>query len=88
MLIKYTFQKGKAVEVEVPEELGGLILRMEAVEHNSDRRETRRHESLDDWSDKDSRAEDSSADVAASVLRRLEAEALYAAVAKLKPDEQ
>ncbi len=61
---------------------------MEAIEHNSDRRETRRHESLDDWCEKDPRAEDGSADVAAAVLRQLETEVLYAAVAKLKPDEQ
>jgi RNA polymerase sigma-70 factor (ECF subfamily) len=88
MLIKYEFLKGKAVEIEVEDEIGSVILQIENDTYNSDRRETRRHESLDDWNGKDRRLVDLSDETSNTVLRSLDAQALYRAIAKLKLDEQ
>ena len=84
MLIKYQFINGQASEVEVDDGLGETIIQIENDTYNSDRRETRRHESLDD----NTAAAGLTVDVEGEVARRLAAEALHLAIAKLNPDER
>ena len=46
MKIKYEFAN-EIIEIEVSEEWGSVILEMDRLEYNNDKRETRRHLSLD-----------------------------------------
>ena len=43
MKIKYEFVNGESVEVEVTEELGKIIVDMDRIEYNNEKKETRRH---------------------------------------------
>ncbi len=53
VIIKYEFIDGKKIEIEVSAELGQVILQIDKETKNNDRRETRRHKSLSELSDKD-----------------------------------
>ena len=46
MIIKYEFLNGEKIEVEISDDLGNTILQIEKATKNSDRREARRHKSL------------------------------------------
>jgi len=84
MLIKYQFINGQASEVEVDDGLGETIIQIENDTYNSDRRETRRHESLN----ASTATAGLTVDVEGEVARRLAAEALHLAISKLNPDER
>lgn len=47
MKIKYEFLTGETVEIEVPETIGKVLIGIDKEAKNSDRRETRRHNSID-----------------------------------------
>ncbi len=47
MKIKYEFLDGQTVQFEVSGEFANAILELEIEQKNNDRKETRRHESLD-----------------------------------------
>ena len=47
MEIKYEFVTGEVLEIEVEDALGEVLLEFDRRERNNDRRETRRHMSLD-----------------------------------------
>ena len=47
MKITYKFVTGEVVEVEVSEEIGGVIVDLDRLEYNNDHKETRRHCSLE-----------------------------------------
>jgi RNA polymerase sigma factor (sigma-70 family) len=85
--IKYTFITGESVEADVPEEVGNIILEIEKSQELKNRSETRRHESLSLF-DKDIKSVDLSTDIFGNVLKNLETDRLYAAIAKLKPKEK
>lgn len=88
MKIKYEFLKGQVVEVEVSDEIGAVIVQIEKDTANSDRRETRRHVSFEEWTEKTDTLADPEADVEREVMNRDDAAALHRAIARLKPDEQ
>lgn len=46
MIIKYEFLDGQAVEIEVDESLGEVMIEIEQEQYNRNRAETRRHNSL------------------------------------------
>ena len=47
MEIKYEFVTGEVLKIEVADALGEVLLEFDRQEKNNDRRETRRHMSLD-----------------------------------------
>lgn len=55
---------------------------------NNDRRETRRHKSLSELSDKDDLIADESIDIEENILQKFDMDKLYDAIFKLKPSEQ
>lgn len=88
MKIKYEFATGEVVEIEVSDDIGEVIVAIEKDTHNSNRRETRRHESYSDDNDKQETLLDKSVDIAAEVEKKLSYEALYKAITKLEPQQQ
>lgn len=87
MKIEYKFVTGEKVYVDVNEEFEDIILELDNELKNNNRKETRRHESLN-LLDKDKKIADMTADVLEDVLKKLDIDKLYDAIAKLKPQEQ
>lgn len=88
MIIKYEFIDGKNIEIEVSTELGQVILQIDKEAKNNDRRETRRHQSLSELSDKADSVADESIDIEEDILQKFDMDKLYGAISKLKPSEQ
>lgn len=88
MIIKYEFIDGKKVEIEVSTELGQVILQIDKEAQNNNRRETRRHQSLSELSDKTDSVADESIDIEEDILQKFDMDKLYDAISKLKPSEQ
>ena len=86
MKIEYKFITGEKVYVDVDEEFEDIILQLDNELKNNNRKETRRHESLN-LLDKDKKVSDTTADVLEDVLKKLDIDKLYDAIAKLKPHE-
>ncbi len=87
MKIEYKFATGEKVYVDVNEEFEDIMIELDNELKNNNRRETRRHESLN-LLDKDKKIADMTADVLEDVLKKLDIDKLYDAIAKLKPNEQ
>ena len=87
MKIEYKFVTGEKVYVDVNEEFKNIIHELDNELKNNNRKETRRHESLNSL-DKDKKIADMTADVLEDVLKKLDIDKLYDAIAKLKPQEQ
>ena len=88
MKIKYEFATGEEVEIEVSEEISEISIQIDKKIHNSDRRETRRHNSYGDCNDKQKILRDASVDVEKEVFSNLEFETLDKAITKLQPQQQ
>ena len=87
MKIEYKFVTGEDVSIEVYGEFEEIMLELDKNLKNNDRKETRRHESLDLF-DKDERNSDITVDILGDVCRNFDKDKLYDAIAKLKPQEQ
>ena len=87
MKIEYKFVTGENVSVEVNGEFEEIMLELNSNLKNNDRKEMRRHESLD-LLDKDTKSMDVTADILEDVCKNLDKDKLYAAIATLKPGEQ
>ena len=87
MKIEYKFVTGEKVYVDVNEEFEDIIRELDNDLKNNNRKETRRHESLN-FLDKDKKIADMTTDVFEDVLKKLEMDKLYHAISKLKPHEQ
>lgn len=87
MKIEYKFVTGENVSIEVYGEFEEIMLELNNNLKNNDRKEMRRHESLD-LLDKDEGTADITTDVFEDVLKNLDKDKLYAAIAKLKSQEQ
>lgn len=87
MKIEYKFVTGEDVSIEVYGEFEEIMLELDRNLKNNDRKETRRHESLDLF-DKDERNSDITVDILGDVCRNFDKDKLYDAIAKLKPQEQ
>jgi RNA polymerase sigma factor (sigma-70 family) len=79
MEIKYEFVTGEVLAIEVEDELGEVILELDRQERNNDRRESRRHMSLDgmDFEGETFRAE---ADTPREAMGRVDTERLMEAL--------
>ncbi len=87
MKIKYEFLDGQTVQIEVSGEFANVILELEIEQKNNDRKETRRHESLD-LLENDICCADKSSDLFDETLKKTNSERLYEAIKKLKPCEK
>jgi RNA polymerase sigma factor (sigma-70 family) len=88
MKIQYSYCDGQSISIEVEDNLGEIIIQLEKDEYNSNRRETRRHESYSDDNDKRNTLADPAADVETDVIRAVENNRLYRAIHALQPQQQ
>lgn len=88
MVIKYEFVTGEKVEFEVSNDLSNTIVQIESEIKNSDRRETRRHQSISEVLDKSDMLIDQNINVEEEILKRFDSYKLHDAISKLKPKEQ
>ncbi len=82
----YKFSTGDYSEVEVTGSLEYLIKKIEADTFNSNRKETRRHESYNKSGNLNILA-DKSVDIEAEFIKEQTVQSLYNAISKLKPSE-
>ena len=87
MKIVYKFVTGEKVRIDVKGELEASILEINYDQGLVNRKENRRHESLD-FFDKNPQNKDKTANIYGQVLKQLTKDKLYSAISKLKPAEQ
>ena len=87
MEIKYKFVNGEETSISVYGEFEKIILELDRDLKNNNRKETRRHESLS-LLDSYKQSIATNTDVYSQTLKNLDKDKLYAAIAKLKPQEQ
>lgn len=88
MKIKYEFSTGEIVEVQVPDNVGEVCIDLDRAIYNSNRRETRRSNSVENLQEQGIHLIDHRADVV-SVIEKLETnEILQNALAKLLPQQR
>ena len=87
MEIKYEFVTGEVLEIEVEDSMGEVLLEFDRQERNNDRRETRRHMSLDgmDFEGETFRAE---ADTLREAMGRVDAELFMKALDMLSASQK
>lgn len=88
MLIKYEFVTGEKVEIEVSNDFGTTMLQIETKIKNSNRRESRRHQSLTEIQDSSEVLVDDSVNVEDDFLKTVDFDKLRQAISQLKPQEQ
>ena len=88
MVIKYKFLTGEKIEIEVSNRFGETMLQIDNEIKNSNRRETGRHQSLNELNDKADLITGESIDIGKDILQKFEIDKLYNAMSKLKPSEQ
>ena len=88
MKITYKFVTGEVAEVEVSEEIGAVIVDLDRLEYNNDRKETRRHYSLEGkvYEGMDYAVEDPGLE--ALFAGPTDEERLHAAIRQLSPDQK
>lgn len=87
MKIMYQFANGDFSEIEVSEELGELLLALDQQERNNDRKETRRHDSLEGMA-YEGAAFTAADDTAGEALLELDAQRLRRAMEALPPRQR
>lgn len=88
MKLKYKFLTGKTFEIEVPDTLGEISVEIDRTIYNSDHRETRLHNSIDNLAEKGLQFTDKRYNVEDAVLRSEEYELLHNAIGMLLPQQQ
>lgn len=88
MKIKYEFVTGESVELEVPKTMEQIIIGFDKELKNSDRRETRRHNSVEDLDGKGIQLADDRIDIATLVEQQELKEALKEAMEQLLPQQR
>lgn len=88
MLIKYEFVTGEEVEIEVSNDFGITMLQIETKNKNSNRRESRRHQSLTEIQDNSEVLVDDSVNIEDDFLKTVDLDNLRQAISQLKPQEQ
>ncbi|MBP2654224.1 MAG: sigma70-ECF: polymerase sigma factor, sigma-70 family [Firmicutes bacterium] len=88
MKMKYEFLTGEIIEIEVLDNIGEVAIGIDRDMYNSNRRETRRHNSIDFLAEQGMQIADSSSQVAANVEARETEEVLHKVIAMLLPQQQ
>ena len=87
MKITYEFVTGEVSEAEVDERLGGMLLDLDRQQENNDRKETRRHFSLNGM-DYEGELFASAEDTERAVEHREDVARLYSAMEALSPSQR
>ncbi len=87
MIIRYKFATGETLEIETTEEWVTVIEELDRKEYNIDRKETRRHCSLEAYNLDDALLP-SDSDVLAEVLDNEKHQQVETAISKLNPRQQ
>ena len=87
MKITYEFVTGEVSEAEVDERLGGMLLDLDRQQYNNDKKETRRHVSLDGM-DYEGELFVSAEDTEGEAERREDMARLYSAMEALSPSQR
>jgi len=87
MIIRYKFATGETLEIETTKEWVTVIEELDREEYNIDRKETRRHCSLEAYNLDDALLP-SDSDVLAEVLDNEERQQVETAISKLNPRQQ
>lgn len=85
--IKYTIN-GKDIDVEVTQEFARAFEQLKEEEKNNERRETRRHFSLEALTEEGFQVEDPKADIEDQLYKKLENNALVSAIKSLDPNQK
>lgn len=85
--IKYTIN-GKDIDVEVTQEFARAFEQLKEEEKNNERRETRRHLSLEALTEEGFQVEDPKADIEDQLYKKLENNALVTAIKSLDPNQK
>ncbi len=88
MEIKYTFVNGEETSIEIHGDFEEIMIELDRNLYNNNQTETRRHISLNAFDEDRHKFADSDMDLEKQILNRLDRDALYKAISKLKPDEQ
>ncbi|QDR81380.1 RNA polymerase sigma factor [Sporomusa termitida] len=88
MKIKYEFLTGESVEIEVSETIGKALTGIDKEAKNSDRRETRRHHSIDALGELGVQLAATSEELTDTIEMRETREALRQALGKLLPQQR
>ena len=87
MKITYEFVTGEVSEAEVDERLGGMLLDLDRQQYNNDKKETRRHVSLDGM-DYEGELFVSAEDTEGEAERREDMARLFSAMEALSPSQR
>lgn len=87
MNIRYEFVTGEIVEVEVPNDIGEVSIELDRAIYNSNHRETRRHNSVENLQDQGIQLIDQRADVITAIEKLETRKTLQNALAKLLPQQ-
>ena len=87
MKISYEFVTGEISEIEVDDDLGGMLLDFDRQQYNNDHKETRRYVSLDGM-EYEGEPFISEADTAVEVERREDMARLFSAMKTLSPAQR
>ncbi len=88
MNIRYEFLTGEIFEIEVPESIGEVAIAIDRDIYNGDRRETRRHNSINNMEEKGVQLSDDSTDIPTLFEQQEMCEALHHALDKLLPQQK
>jgi RNA polymerase sigma-70 factor (ECF subfamily) len=88
MKIKYEFVTGETVEVEVTESISKVAIELDRAIKNSDRRETRRHNSVEALGEKGTQLSDGRVDIPLVIEQQEMRETLHNAMDKLLPRQR
>jgi RNA polymerase sigma-70 factor (ECF subfamily) len=88
MKIKYEFLTGETMEIEVSEPIGKVLIGIDKEAKNSDRRETRRHNSIDALTELGVQLAASSEELTDSIEAKETREALRQALDRLLPQQR
>ena len=88
MKIKYEFLTGQIVEIEVPDEISEMVIAIERDVYNSDRKETRRHNSIAGMENKGVQFSDKGMDIPMLIEQQEISKSLHNALDKLMPQQK
>ncbi|MDR3565539.1 MAG: sigma-70 family RNA polymerase sigma factor [Negativicutes bacterium] len=88
MKIRYQFVTGEAVEIEVPDDIGEVAIAIDKDIQKIDRRETRRHNSVEELAGKGRQFQDEDINIEEAVVKGEEQALLLKAMDQLLPQQR
>lgn len=88
MKIKYEFATGEIVNIEVPDSIGEVSIELDRAIYNSDHRETRRHNSVENLQEQGIQLIDPKADVISLIEKLDMTETVRSALVELLPQQK